>query len=51
MQPIVPMHDAANVEKGIVEESEVFRERLNSQEVEEAFTAFLEKRKQDFSQF
>ena len=42
---------AAEVEKRIVEESEIFRERLKSPEAQEAFTAFLEKRKPDFSRF
>jgi len=43
--------DAADVAKRIVEESEVFRTRLSSPEAREAFAAFLEKRKPDFSRF
>ena len=33
------------------DESEAFRERLESQEAKEAFTAFLDKRPPDFSKF
>jgi len=42
---------AVDVQKRIVEESELFRERLASPEAQEAFAAFMEKRKPDFSRF
>jgi enoyl-CoA hydratase/carnithine racemase len=48
---LMKQRDAQDVKKRIVDESEVFRDRLNSPEAKEAFTAFLEKRKPDFSRF
>ena len=42
---------AALVQETIDEESAVFRERLSSAEAKEAISAFLEKRKPDFSRF
>jgi enoyl-CoA hydratase/carnithine racemase len=35
----------------IAEESQLFAERLTSPEAQEAFSAFFEKRKPDFSRF
>ncbi|GAA7765692.1 MAG: enoyl-CoA hydratase [Burkholderiaceae bacterium] len=43
--------DAAVVEKKMLEEGEVFRRMLVAPEAKEAFTAFFEKRKPDFSKF
>jgi enoyl-CoA hydratase/carnithine racemase len=43
------IHDAVRLAMG--DESEAFRERLESCEAKEAFTAFLEKREPDFSKF
>ena len=43
--------DAAAVEKKMLEEGEVFRRMLVAPEAKEAFTAFFEKRKPDFSKF
>jgi enoyl-CoA hydratase/carnithine racemase len=44
-------HGADNVAERIEEELVLFRERLGSPEAAEAFKAFLEKRKPDFSRF
>ena len=41
----------ASVPSAIEAESEVFRARLTSPEAKEAFGAFFQKRKPDFSQF
>jgi len=43
--------DAAAVGKRMMEEGEVFRRMLSAPEAKEAFTAFFEKRKPDFSKF
>lgn len=43
------IHDAVKLVMG--DESEAFRERLESPEAKEAFAAFLEKRQPDFSKF
>ena len=43
--------DAAAVEQAIAIEAQTFSERLSSAEAKEAFTAFLQKRKPDFSKF
>ncbi|MCA3230710.1 MAG: enoyl-CoA hydratase, partial [Cupriavidus sp.] len=43
--------DVAAVEKKMAEEGEVFRRMLVAPEAKEAFTAFFEKRKPDFSKF
>ena len=42
---------SADVATRMTQESELFRQRLSSPEAKEAFTAFLEKRKPDFSRF
>ena len=39
------------IQQQIHEEMKVFTERLESPEAKEAFSAFMEKRKPDFSQF
>ncbi len=44
-------NDVAAVEKKMTEEGEVFRRMLVSPEAKEAFTAFFEKRKPDFTKF
>jgi enoyl-CoA hydratase/carnithine racemase len=44
-------HGARDVEARIAEELALFRERLGSPEAAEAFRAFMEKRKPDFSGF
>ena len=43
------IHEAVKLAMG--DESEAFRERLESREAKEAFTAFLDKREPDFSKF
>ena len=43
--------DAAAIEQAIAIEAQTFSERLSSAEAKEAFTAFLQKRKPDFSKF
>ena len=43
------IHEAVKLAMG--DESEAFRERLESLEAKEAFAAFLEKRQPDFSKF
>ena len=42
---------SADVATRMTQESELFHQRLSSPEAKEAFTAFLEKRKPDFSRF
>jgi enoyl-CoA hydratase/carnithine racemase len=42
---------AAAIESRMLLEREVFRERLQSPEAREAFTAFFERRRPDFSRF
>jgi enoyl-CoA hydratase/carnithine racemase len=44
-------NDVAVVEKKMIEEGEVFRRMLVAPEAKEAFTAFFEKRKPDFTKF
>lgn len=44
-------NDVAAVEKKMAEEGEVFRRMLVAPEAKEAFTAFFEKRKPDFTKF
>ena len=44
-------HTRAHVKRAIVEEAALFASRLGSPEAIEAFTAFFEKRKPDFSSF
>jgi enoyl-CoA hydratase/carnithine racemase len=43
--------EAATVERAMAAEVKLFFERLTSAEAKEAFQAFLEKRKPDFSRF
>jgi enoyl-CoA hydratase/carnithine racemase len=43
------MRDAARIEAQMDRESEIFQQRLKSAEAREAFAAFAEKRKPDFS--
>ncbi len=45
------MRDSEAIDAVILRESKVFGERLQSAEAREAFTAFMEKRAPDFSQF
>ncbi|MFI4941609.1 MAG: enoyl-CoA hydratase-related protein, partial [Burkholderiales bacterium] len=44
-------HHTATVEDKITEESKYFSEMLASPEAQEAFTAFFQKRKPDFTKF
>ena len=44
-------HGAIDVAERMDEELKLFRERLGSPEAAEAFKAFMEKRKPDFSRF
>jgi len=44
-------HGALDIAGRMAEEMQLFRERLGSPEAKEAFTAFMEKRKPDFSRF
>ncbi|HYD57158.1 MAG TPA: enoyl-CoA hydratase [Burkholderiales bacterium] len=48
---LMKKHHAATVRETIAEEIKVFGERLQSAEAKEAMSAFLEKRKPDFSRF
>jgi len=43
------IHEAVKLAMG--DESEAFRERLESPEAKEAFSAFLQKRQPDFTKF
>lgn len=45
------MRDFAAIDAVIVREAQIFAQRLQSAEAREAFTAFMEKRPPDFSQF
>jgi enoyl-CoA hydratase/carnithine racemase len=48
---LMKRHTAALLDEAIRIEAQAFRERLSSPEANEAFTAFMERRKPDFSRF
>ena len=48
---LMKQHTTAMLRTAITDEAELFRARLASPEAAEAFTAFMERRKPDFSKF
>ncbi len=48
---LMKAHQTPIVKETLIKEADIFVRQLNSPEAKEAFSAFLEKRKPDFSRF